>query len=51
MPAISANENKVTSWNAFIENNFALSSGKESKIDERTHFWNFSRILDVAVKG
>ena len=42
-------ENRVTSRNAFIDNIFVLEIEKESKTDERTHFWDYLRILDLAV--
>ena len=43
------NEIKVNSRNAFIDNLFALESGEESKNDERTLFWDYPWILDLAV--
>ena len=47
--ALRVNETKVTSRNAFIDNLLALESEKGSKNDERTLFWDYPRIFDLAV--
>ena len=48
---LRVNETKVTSRNALIDNHFTLKSNKETKIDERTLFSDFSWILDLPVKS
>ena len=46
---LRVNETRVTSINTFFDNHFALKSEKEAKNDERTLFWEYTQILDLAV--
>ena len=47
--ALSVNQTKVTWRNAFTDNRFALEREKESKNEERTHYWDYLLIIYLAV--
>ena len=47
MPFLKANETKVTSRNAFIDNGYELQSEKELKKDERALFRDCPQIVDL----
>ena len=49
MRTLRVNQPKVTLRNAFIDNVFALEKDKESRNDENIFFWDYPRILDLAV--
>ena len=49
MRAVRVNKTKITSRNAIVNNVFSLESKKESRNDEKTLFWNYLRIFDLAV--
>ena len=49
MRTLRVNKTKLSSGNAFIVDYFALGGKKESKYDERTHFWSFLRSTDLSL--
>ena len=49
MSALSVNETKLTSTNAFIVNFFTLESKKRPINNERTFFWDYPRGLDLSL--